>query len=90
MLLFSFILLDFCHLYKWVRFSILSLSCFLETEGGALLSKGAELSEGQGGAKFSEGAKFSRAAMFFCKRVISVVTLPLIIHTFMDILISLI
>ena len=90
MLLFSFILLGFCHLYKWGRFSILSLSCFLETEGGALLSKGAELSEGQGGAKFSEGAKFSRAAMFFCKCVISVVTLSLIIHTFMDILISLI
>ena len=44
------------------------------------------VSDGQGGAKFSEGARFSRATMFFCKRVISVATLLLIIHITMYIL----
>ena len=45
---------------------------------------------GAGGAKFSEGARFPRAAMFFCKLVISVATLSLVIHISMHILISLI
>ena len=43
--------------------------------GGGLLSGGPEFSEGQGGAKFLVEARVSRAAMFFCKRVISVATL---------------
>ena len=61
-----------------------------KAEGGPYYRRGAEFSEGHGGAKFSEGARFSRATMFFCKRVISVATLLLIIHITMYILISLI
>ena len=44
----------------------------------------------RGGTKFSEGARFSSVTMFFCKRVISVATLLLIVHISMYIVISLI
>ena len=40
--------------------------------------RGAELSEGQIGVKFFEGNRFPRAAMFFCKRVVSVAILCLL------------
>ena len=48
-----------------------------------------ELSEGKVGAKFIEGVRLSRATMFFCKRVMSVTILLLIIHITMYFLISL-
>ena len=55
------------------------------------LSTRVELNAQRGrGARFSEGARFSRVTMFFCKHVISVPTLLLIIHIIMYILISLI
>ena len=59
---------------------------FQKLRRGDLLSTGAEFSEGWWGAKFSEEARFLRATMFFCKRVISVATLLLIIHTTMYII----
>ena len=43
-------------------------------------------SGGQRGTKFMKGARFMMAIMFFCKRVISVATLLLIIHITMYIL----
>ena len=46
----------------------------------------AEFSQGQRGAKFSGETSTSRATMFFCKRVISVGTLLLIIHITVEIL----
>ena len=51
---------------------------------------GSKFSEGQGELNTQRGARFLRATMFFCKHVISVATLLLIIHITMDILISLI
>ena len=44
-----------------------------------LYYQGAESSKRQGGAKVSEGARFSKVTMFFCKGVIFVATLLLII-----------
>ena len=58
----------------------------VKADGGLLFGRGAEFSEGQVGAKFLEGARFLRATMFFCKHVISVATLLLIIHITMYIL----
>ena len=48
--------------------------------------RGPLLSGGQRGAKFLKGARFMMAIMFFCKCVISVATLLLIIHITMYIL----
>ena len=64
----------------------MALGATFQNLRGSLTIREAEFSEWQGGAKFSEGAKFSRATMFFCKRVISVTTLLLIIHITMYIL----
>ena len=57
---------------------------------GPYYQERAEFSDQQGRAKLSEGAKLLRATMLFCKHVISVATLLLIIHITMYILISLI
>ena len=48
-----------------------------------------ELSKGKGGAKFIEGVRLSRATTFFCKRVMCVTILLLIIHITMYFLIPL-
>ena len=58
--------------------------------GGWLTIRGAEFSEGQEDLNSQRGARFLRATMFFCKCVISVATLLLIIHITMYILIFLI
>ena len=68
----------------------LALGARFQKLRGNLLSGEAEFSEGQGVAKFSKGTRFSRVTMFFCKCVISVATLLLIIHITMYTLISLI
>ena len=57
---------------------------------GVYYQGGPKYSDGKRGAKFSEWARFLRATMFFCKCVISVATMLLIIHITMYILISLI
>ena len=72
---------------KWGAEKNMALGArFQKLRGGG----GGGLTKGQGKAKFSEGARFSLATMFFCKRVIFVATLLLIIHITMHILISLI
>ena len=48
---------------------------FQKLRGGPYYLREAEFLEGHGGAKVSERARFGSATMFFCKRVISVVTL---------------
>ena len=59
---------------------------FQKLKGGPYYQEGADFSKGQVGAKFLEWARFSRATMFFCKRVISVATLLLVIYITMYIL----
>ena len=53
---------------------------FQKLREGGLTIRGAEFSEGQVGAKILEGARLLRATVFFCKCVISVATLLLIVH----------
>ena len=59
---------------------------FQKLKGGPYYQEGADFSKGQVAAKFLEWARFSRATMFFCKRVISVATLLLVIYITMYIL----
>ena len=63
------------------RFQKMRGSLTIRAGGGV-----AEFSQGQRGAKFSEETSTSRATMFFCKCVISVGTLLLIIHITVEIL----
>ena len=69
------------------RFQKMRGSLTIRAGGGGVRWWGvAEFSQGQRGAKFSEETSTSRATMFFCKRVISVGTLLLIIHITVEIL----
>ena len=68
------------------RFQKMRGSLTIRAGGGVRWWGVAEFSQGQRGAKFSEETSTSRATMFFCKRVISVGTLLLIIHITVEIL----
>ena len=69
-----------------VELNNIVLGATFEKLRGTYYHGGGGFSEGQVGAKFLEGGRILRATMFFCKLVIPVSTLFLVIHITMYIL----